>query len=123
MDAATTLDLKARAGGVALVACGAFLLKIGFFDVLRDAEAGAAHVSTSMKAVLVAPAFVMFGLLLMVIGAPGDGGSGSGFGRHISNASTRKLKPLGWALVIVTLLPGLVMYLWLDSRLSALGFE
>jgi hypothetical protein len=121
MDAAKTLDLKARAGGVALAACGAFLLKTGFFDVLRDAEAGAAHVSTSMKAVLVAPAFMMFGLLLMVIGAPGDGGSG--IGRHFTNAADRKLKPLGWVLAIATLLPGLVLYLWLDSRLSALGFE
>lgn len=121
MDAAKTLDLKARAGGVALTACGAFLLKTGFFDVLRDAEAGAAHVSTSMKAVLIAPVFVLFGVLLMVIGAPGDGGSG--FGRHFINASDRKLKPLGWVLAMVTLLPGLVLYLWLDSRLSALGFE
>jgi hypothetical protein len=121
MDAAKTLDLKARAGGLGLAACGGFLLKIGFFDVLRDAEAGAPSISTSMKAVLVAPAFVMFGLLLIVIGAPGDGSMG--IGRHFTNASDRKLKPLGWVLALVTLLPGLVLYLWLDSRLSELGFE
>ena len=43
MDAAKSTNLKARAGGIALAACGAFLLKIGFFDVLRDAEGGATH--------------------------------------------------------------------------------
>ena len=48
MDAAKSLDLKARAGGVAVAACGAYLLKIGFFDVLRDAEAGAAHVRSPL---------------------------------------------------------------------------
>ena len=121
MDAAKTTDLKTRAAGVALAAIGGFLLKIGFLDVLRDAERGASRVSTSMKAVLVAPMFLLLGLLLVVIGAPGDGSTG--IGRHFTNASDRRLKPLGWVLVGVMLLPGLVMYLWLQSRLSELGFD
>lgn len=115
------MDLKGRAAGVGLTACGAYLLKIGFFDVLRDAEGGATNVSTSMKAVLVAPAFVMFGLLMIVIGAPGDGSVG--VGRYFTRAGDRRLTPLGWVLTCVTLLPGLVMYLWLQSRLSELGFK
>jgi hypothetical protein len=114
-------DLKARGAGVAVAASGAFLLKIGFFDVLRDAEAGATRVSTSMKAVVVAPGFLALGLFLLVFGAPGDGSQG--IGRHFSDVSTRKLKPLGWLLVILILLPGLGLYLWLQSRLSELGFE
>ena len=121
MDDAKTMDMKARAGGLALAAIGGFLLKIGFLDVLRDAEGGASSVSTSMKAVLVAPAMMLLGLLLMVMGAPGDGSTG--IGRHFTNASDRRLKPLGWVLVGLALLPGFVMYLWLQSRLSELGFE
>lgn len=121
MDAAKTTDLKARAGGVGLAACGGVLLKMGFFDVLRDAEAGATSVSTSMKAVLIAPGVVVLGLFLLLFGAPGDGSQG--IGRHFTNASTRKLKPLGWVLVIFILLPGLGLYLWLGDRLSELGFK
>jgi hypothetical protein len=121
MDAAKSMDLKARAGGLGLATCGGFLLKIGFFDVLRDAEGGETHVSTSLKAVLVAPGILVLGLLLIVIGAPGDGSEG--IGRHFTNAADRRLKPLGWVLVMLMLLPGLVMYLWLQSRLSELGFE
>lgn len=121
MESAKTTDLKARGAGLALVAIGGWLLKYGFFDVLRDAEANAPRVSTSMKAVLVAPAFVMLGLLLVVIGAPGDGSSGAG--RYFVRASDRKLTPLGWVLTMLTLAPGLVLYLWLQERLSALGFE
>src|SRR4051794_20974886 len=105
MDAAKTTDLKARAGGVALAACGAFLLKIGFFDVLRDAEGGATRISTSLKAVVVAPGVIVLGLFLLLFGAPGDGSQG--IGRHFTDASTRKLKPLGWVLVMFILLPGL----------------
>lgn len=121
MDTAKTTDLKARLGGVGFTACGAFLLKIGFFDVLRDAESGATRVSTSLKAVLIAPGVIVLGLFLLLFGAPGDGSTG--IGRHFTDASTRKLKPLGWVLVMFILAPGLGLYLWLQSRLSELGFE
>ena len=120
MADAKMTDLKARGAGVALAACGAFLLKLGFFNVLHDAESGASSVSTSMKAVLIAPGAIFLGLALLVMGAPGDGSTR--IGRHFTDASTRKLKPLGWLLVILFLLPGLGLYLWLQSRLSELGF-
>ncbi len=121
MESAKATDLKARGAGIALLGIGGWLLKVSFFDVLCDAEANAPKVSTSMKALLLSPAFVMFGLLLIVIGAPGDGSSG--VGRYFVRAADRKLTPLGWMLALLTLAPGLVLYLWLQDRLSALGFE
>jgi hypothetical protein len=47
VDASKATDLKTRAAGLALAVIGAFFLKLGFFDVLRDAEANAPTVSTS----------------------------------------------------------------------------
>ena len=120
MDDPKTTDLKARGAGVALVGLGAFLLKLGFFDVLRDAGAGASSVSTSGKAVLAAPFLILCGLFLVVIGAPGDGSSG--LGRHFVRPSDRRLSPLGWVLVAAMVVPGLILYVWLQDQLEALGY-
>lgn len=114
-------DTKARLAGIGLVAVGAFLFKLGFLDVLRAAEAHAPSVSTSTKAVGVAPGFALLGLLLVVIGAPGDGSAGPS--RYIVNASDRRLKPLGWLIVAVVFAPGLVLWLWLSARLRELGYD
>jgi hypothetical protein len=121
MTASTTTDLKARAGGLVLALIGGYLLKSSFLDVLRQAESSAPEVTTSMKALIVAPMFVLLGLFLMTIGAPGDGSSG--MGRHVIRASDRRLKPLGWIIVGAVLVPGLVLYLWLKNHLASLGYD
>jgi hypothetical protein len=121
MTASTTTNLKARGGGLVLALVGGYLFKSSFLDVLRQAESSAPRVTSSMKALIVAPMFLLMGLLLIAIGAPGDGSSG--MGRHVIRASDRRLKPLGWILVGAMLVPGLVLYIWLQSHLASLGYE
>ncbi|EYF02575.1 Hypothetical protein CAP_6782 [Chondromyces apiculatus DSM 436] len=116
------MDLKARGIGVLLVGLGTFLLKLSFFDVLRHAQAQASSVTTSYKALLVAPSFMLSGLLLVLMGAPGDGSAATGLGRHMVNPRDRKLTPLGWVFALSLLIPGVVLSLWLTNRLEELGY-
>ncbi|AKT41330.1 hypothetical protein [Chondromyces crocatus] len=112
---------KARGGGLLLTGIGVWFLKMGLFDVLREAEMGTASIRTSGKALFVAPAFLLFGLLLVVTGAPGDGTTG--IGRHFVRPADRKLTSFGWLLTAVAFAPGLGLYIWLKQRLQELGYE
>jgi hypothetical protein len=119
----TSADLKARAAGLALVGIAVVLLKLDYFDVIRDAEAGVPSVDASSKALVLTPACLVFGLVLLLTGAPRD--LATGFGRHfmVGERPQRKVTPLGWALVAALALPGLGLYLWMMSHLHELGYQ
>jgi hypothetical protein len=126
-------NAQARSTALLLLGAGAFFLKFGFVDVLREAQkhAEAATISknpifvapvflTTTKVLIFAPAFVLIGLVLLVTGAPAESGV---IGRLLSRPEDGEITPLGIVLLLSTLLPGIALYLWLEHRLALLGFE
>jgi hypothetical protein len=122
VDASPKNDHLYRGFGLALAGLGAFLLKLSLFDVLRDAEAHAATVSTSDKALFVAPPIILIGLFFLVIGAPRP--VPTGLGRYFVDPSGARLSTPGKVLVVaLTVIPGTILYFWLQHRLAALGYK
>lgn len=107
---------KARVMGLLFIVLGGFLLKIGLFDVLAEAEAHAESVKMSSKGVMLAPPFMMMGLLLVIIGKPKSA-------EAVLDPKTGAIKPLGWLALVGILGPGLILYLWLQSQLASLGYK
>ncbi|MEP7120920.1 MAG: hypothetical protein ABJE95_08425 [Byssovorax sp.] len=115
-------DLQVRGVGVILIAAGALLLKVGLFDVLRDAEAHSGLVKTSMTALMFAPAAILLGLVAVTLGARARGPD-SAIARSLNGVDRQPSQVRKVVTTIVLMLPGLLLYAWLRSRLSALGFE
>jgi hypothetical protein len=116
-------DTKVRLGGGVMIGISALLFKIAFLDVLADARRGAGHVSTSMKGLVVAPGFLLLGILLVLMGAP-QGRPGRVASWFVDgHGPTSRLKPLGWVAVGIVLAPGFGLYVWLQDQLSALGYR
>ena len=121
-DAST--KLKARLCGAGLLASGLLLLKIGVVDVLDAARTASATVTMYTKAVILAPTLVLVGLLLLVIGAPSEPRPGSLVLHFVTGHGPQsRLKPLGYVIVFVLLGVGLGLYQWVQSELTALGYE
>ncbi len=113
-------NAQARTTALLLLGSGAFFLKFGYFNVLRDAEANTTMVTSLTKIIVFAPAFLMIGLVLLVTGAPA---ASSAIGRLMARPEDGEIAPLGIALLLATLLPGVVLYMWLMHRLAQLGFH
>ena len=110
----------ALAASLALVGIGVFLLKLCVFDVL---EAAKRHetVSLHMKGVLVSPIFIILGLVAAATSF--SKGKSDAWAARFTNPETKRLNPLGWVLVAGLLAVGGGLYFWLDSQLTALGYD
>lgn len=122
MDVEKKRDLATRGIGLVLVGVGGLFLQLEVFSVLREAEAHESSISTSLLGVAAGPIFLMFGLLMLLFGSSALGGDGV-IGRRVRGADGQPSQVLGWVVVILLFMPGFALFLWLQLRLHALGFD
>ncbi|MCA9618730.1 MAG: hypothetical protein KC731_06905, partial [Myxococcales bacterium] len=103
-----------------LVASGALLGYFGLVSPLLAAEAGKAEVRTSLKATLFAPTALLLGLLLVAL--PPRLFARGAAPTWLVDADSRRLGLGGYVLVGALLLLGLALHVWVQSRLSELGY-
>jgi hypothetical protein len=108
------------AASILLIGSGAFLLKTCVFDVLAAAARHEPSVSLSVKGVLIAPTALILGVVALGASIKRGGTGGAGV---LINQSTRKLTPIGWAVVAGLLAVGGGLYFWLRSQLVAYGYD
>jgi hypothetical protein len=111
------------AASVVLTGAGVFLFKTGVLDVLAAAERHDPQIRVSMKAAVLSPTFVLLGILALVGSIVGKGQKSDALSGLFADPTTRKLKPAGWAFVIVLLAIGGGSYFWMQSRLEAYGYS
>lgn len=105
-------DLKARLGGLALIAIG---LGLGWFFVLgpiQDAQQGAHEVHYFLKAFLAVPACVIFGIGFV---ARGDR-------LNYRDAARQRLTATGWVLMVLVALATAGGFWWVQQQFAALGY-
>ncbi len=105
-------DLKARLGGLLVLAIGAL---IGWFFILgplHEAQAGAATVRYSLKAMVLVPACLVFGLAFLV--------RGNKLAYH--DAQRKRLTPTGWMLTALFAVLAALFYWWFKQQFAALGY-
>ncbi|WP_426399647.1 hypothetical protein ACN9M1_25505 [Ralstonia sp. R-29] len=105
-------DLKTRLGGVLTLILGA---AIGWFFILgplHEAQAGAPSVRYSLKAMVLVPACLVFGLAFLV------GGDKLAY----RDAQNKRLTPIGWGLVAVFGVVAALCYWWFKQQFAALGY-
>ena len=105
-------DLKTRLGGVLVLSIGAV---IGWFFILgplHEAQAGAPTVRYSLKAMVLVPACLVFGLAFLV------GGDKLAY----RDAERKRLTPLGWVLVAIFAAAVALCYWWFKQQFAALGY-
>ncbi|MDB6025817.1 MAG: hypothetical protein JWM68_2040 [Verrucomicrobiales bacterium] len=99
-----------------------FFMSIGggvlaYFSIVLPLVAASHHeddVSISLKAVMLAPALVILGLMLLFMG-------NDRAGRLMG--SRQRPTPFGWVICIVIAGIGILLYEWLKSRLRAYGYS
>ena len=105
-------DLKTRLGGVLVLSIGAV---IGWFFILgplHQAQAGAPTVRYSLKAMVLVPACLVFGLAFLV------GGDKLAY----RDAERKRLTPLGWVLMVIFAAAAALCYWWFTQQFAALGY-
>jgi len=111
---------RARVGGGTLLAAGLFLLKVGVLDTLRDAEQHDAAELSISSAVAIVPTVLILGAWLLIAG-PGATAVLRRMGIQRQADGRRPLR--GWIFLIALVAPGLLLYFWLQHRLSELGYH
>ena len=104
--------IKARAGGLLLIALGCALAWFFLLQPLKEAQAGLPEIHYQLKAFLAVPACLVFGLGFLVAGT----------GLNYRNAAEKKLTVTGWALLAVVALLTAAGYWWFQQQFSALGY-
>jgi len=107
--------LKARLIGVAMIALGVGLAWFFGLKPLQEARAGAAEVSYSMKAFIVAPMAAVAGLFLLV-------GGPSVQAAMLSPPRTKAQHLIVWPMFAAALALGFLAWWWFDSQLRAIGY-
>ncbi|CAJ0789691.1 hypothetical protein LMG19083_01904 [Ralstonia psammae] len=105
-------DLKARLGGVLVLILGAVIGWIFILGPLHQAQAGAATVCYSLKAMVLVPGCVVFGLAFLV------GGDKLAY----RDAQRKRLTPLGWVLIAFFAAASAFCYWWFKQQFAALGY-
>lgn len=105
-----------RLGGLLLAAIGAFLAKLTIYDVWQQARAGAPSLSLPMKGVVLSITTILGGLAMV---AAGPGVESPRF----RNPETRKLTPMGFAIVLALLAPAFAFHWWFEHKLAQLGYQ
>src|SRR5258708_39787762 len=113
------LARRARvAGGISLLLCGV-LAKICVIDLLREAERHQAKELTISSGVALIPPLAIIGAIMLIAGK-----HVVGFGKRLG----LERRPDGshgvafFVFVGVAVVPGLVLYYWLEQRVAGLGY-
>jgi len=101
------------------VALGLFLLKVGVLDTLRDAERHEASALSISSGVAIVPTVLLLGAWLLIAG-PSALGLLRRMGIQRQADGRRPLR--GWLSLMALIAPGLLLYFWLQHRLSQLGY-
>ncbi|CAN5739078.1 hypothetical protein BH11MYX4_BH11MYX4_54610 [soil metagenome] len=112
----------ATAASVALVATGLFLTKVSILDVLDAAERHDPSISFSVRAIVVSPIFVILGIVATIASFSKPDPEGRAASRLVDQR-TRKLSPIGWAVVVGVLAIGGGIFLYVRSRLASYGYD
>ncbi len=113
------LDRRTRIPGAVILVAGAVLAKIGILDTLQEAERHEAQTLSLSSTVGLVPAALLLGTVLLL-----GGGRIVGWGKRLG----RERRPdgrrsvAGWLFIGLLLAPGLGLYLWLQHRLTELGY-
>lgn len=105
-------NLKTRLGGLLVLAIGAV---IGWFFILgplHQAQAGASTVRYSLKAMVLVPGCLVFGLGYLL--------GGDRLVYH--DAQRKRPTPAGWALIAAFLVLAALFYWWFKQQFAALGY-
>jgi hypothetical protein len=106
-------DIKARLGGLVLIALG---LGLGWFfllEPLQQARHGAHEVNYSLKAFFAVPACLIFGAAFVLLGSRL---------RYRDNAH-RSFTAVGWVLFGLVLLATATGFWWFEQQFAALGYS
>jgi hypothetical protein len=105
-------DIRYRLGGLLSLAVGAGAAWFFLLMPLQEAQAGAPEVSYQLKAFLLVPLCVVFGLGFLFAGSR----------LQYRTEDHKNLTVIGWVLfAIVVVLTG-AGYFWFDQQFSALGY-
>ena len=107
--------LKARLLGLVLLAIGVGFAWFFAWRPLAEAQAGAQQISFPTKVFFVTPLAVVFGLALLIGGAPAHALLGG-------PPRTRQQHLLVWPLFACALAVGGLAYYWYQAQLHALGY-
>ncbi|MDB5587865.1 MAG: hypothetical protein JWP26_2835 [Devosia sp.] len=105
-------DLKLRLGGLASIAIG---VAVGWFFLwlpLQEAQSGAPEVSYQLKAFILVPLCIIFGVGFVVAGER----------LQYRNAQHSNLTVTGWVLFIVAAALTAAGYFWFQQQFAALGY-
>ena len=105
-----------RLNGLLLTSLGVFLGKLSIYDPWQQAAAGAPNLSLQMKGIILSISLSLLGLVMAGIGSAIEGPA-------ILDPETRSLRPLGWLLAILVLLPGFGFYFWFEHQLGEMGYK
>ncbi len=106
-------DIKARLGGLFLLLVGGGLGWYFMLKPLQAAQNHAAEVSYSLKAFVLVPFCLVFGLAFLVMGG----------GLQYRNAARKNLTPLGWALFVIGGILAAACFFWFKQQFTALGYS
>ena len=105
-------DLKLRLGGLVFIAVG---VAVGWFFLwlpLQEAQSGAPEVSYELKAFILVPLCIIFGVGFVVAGER----------LQYRNAQHSNLTVVGWVLYILGMALGAAGYFWFQQQFAALGY-
>ena len=105
-------DIKYRLGGLVLVAVGLAVCWFFLVEPLHQAMAGTAEVSYQLKAFVLVPLCVMFGLGFLVAGSR----------LEYRTADHKNFTVTGWILFIVAAALTAAGYFWFQQQFDALGY-
>lgn len=106
-------DLKARLGGLALIAIGLGLAWFFLLGPLQEARQGAPEVRYFLKAFFAAPACVIFGTAFLWRGAR----------LRYRDAARKRLTSMGWFLLVLVALSTAAGFWWFEQQFAALGYR
>jgi len=96
---AITESMKVRGAGIAAAMVGLYFLKTSFFDVLGAVERHQPFVTTSGKATIVAPAFLVLGAIVALLPANALAANTAG-PSWLVDQRTQRVKPIFWIGVV-----------------------
>ena len=106
-------ERKVRLGGLGMIALSLFMAWYFALGPLREAHAGAAEVSYSLKAFLLAPFLLVMGLVALLGGARA----------RAAVENDGRPTPLGIMVAIAGFALAGIGYWWFDAQLDALGYS
>lgn len=106
-------SLKTRAGGFLLLLVGAATAWFFLLRPLQEAQAGVAQIHYQLKAFVIVPACIVFGLGFLL----------AGNGLQYRDVERKSLTVTGWILFAIVAVLTAAGYWWFEQQFSALGYR